>query len=236
MADSHAGNLKMWPLTAETLQGLSVIALWVATVSGAIAVGAGFLSTIAANRASGLTQADADSRIAGAELKGREALARAAEANAEAAQANERAARFEKDAEELRLQTAQARISLKEYREGRSLSGEQKKILGEVLSNEPKGPVIIKPNFLSAEPTRYANELSDVFNRAGYSGVGDKPLSVVSTNRPGLFVIIKDLAHRPAQLPAIARAFREAHIPFSAHAESYVPDVRTVVILVGERP
>jgi len=144
-----------------------------------------------------------------------EAVARASEANARA---------------------LQAELELVKYRVGRSLGEEQKRQMEEVLKSAPKGPVIIKPNFLSPEPTRYGNELSEVFNKSGFSNVGDKPLSVVSTNLPGLFLVIRDKEHIPPQATAIMGAFHAANIPITAHEEEYVPDVNTVVILVGERP
>jgi len=144
-----------------------------------------------------------------------EAVARASEANAKA---------------------LQAQLELAKYRVGRSLREEQKSQMEEVLKSAPKGPVIIKPNFLSPEPTRYANELSEVFNKSGFSNVGDKPLSVVSTNLPRLFLVIRDKEHIPLQATAIMGAFHAANIPITAHEEEYVPDVNTVVILVGERP
>jgi hypothetical protein len=140
------------------------------------------------------------------------------------------------NAEKLRLQVAQAQLALEEYRFGRILTDGQAEIVGSILRVGAKGPVIIKPNFLSAEPTRYANALSAVFNSAGYENVGDRPLDVVSTNKPGLFVAIRDANDRPPQLDPIAAAFKAAGIHFTAHAEPYVPDTKSVVILVGERP
>ena len=80
-----------------------------------------------------------------------EAVARASEANAKA---------------------LQAQLELAKYRVGRSLREEQKSQMEEVLKSAPKDPVIIKPNFLSPKPTRYANELSEVFNKSGFSNVG----------------------------------------------------------------
>jgi type II secretory pathway pseudopilin PulG len=140
-------------------------------------------------------------------------------------------------ADELRLQVAQAQLALEQYRSGRALTEAQSRTVEQILRAGPKGPVIIKPNFLSAEPTRYANALSAIFNGAGYDGVGDAYLEgVIATNKPGLFVAVRDDKDRPPQLAPIATAFTAAGIPFSAHAEAYVPDTKTVVILVGERP
>ena len=59
---------------------------------------------------------------------------------------------------------------------------------------------------------------------------------MVSTNLPGLFLVIRDKEHIPLQATAIMGAFHAANILITAHEEEYVPDVNTVVILVGERP
>ncbi len=140
-------------------------------------------------------------------------------------------------AEKLRLQVAQAQLALEQYRSGRTITDAQGGIVEQILRAGPKGPVIIKPNFLSAEPTRLANALSAIFNAAGYDNVGDGYLEgVISTNKPGLFVAIRDASDRPPQLDSIAAAFKAAGIPFTAHAETYVPDTKSGVILVGERP
>lgn len=130
----------------------------------------------------------------------------------------------------------EAELALEKFRAGRILTEDQKNELKALLMQTPKGAVIIKPNFLSPEPTRYAKALADIFNQAGFSDVGDKPLSVVSTNRPGLFVVMKDQTQIPKHLMAIVAAFKEVKIPFTLHQESYVPDVETVVILIGENP
>lgn len=143
-------------------------------------------------------------------------------ANESAAKANERATKAE--------------LELEQYRVGRSLLEKQRAVLLERLRRSPKGPVIIKPNFLSAEPIRYADELSKVFNNAGFADVGDKPLSIISTKLQGMFVVVRDKENLPPQFSPIADALKEANIPFSAHEEGYVPDTNTVVILVGERP
>ncbi|MGD0142954.1 MAG: hypothetical protein ABSC92_07335 [Rhizomicrobium sp.] len=137
---------------------------------------------------------------------------------------------------EANARALEAQLALERYRAGRSITPEQRQLMTQWLEHSPKGPVIIKPNFLSPEPTRYANALSEVFNQSGFSNVGDKPLSVVNTNLPGIFVVIRDRDHPPTQLVSIANALHAANISFSAHAEEYVPDVNTVVILVGEQP
>jgi hypothetical protein len=167
-------------------------------------------------------KAAAAGQLAEAKLEGIKAGKAAGDADLKAAQATARA--------------AEAELALAKYRAGRSLTEEQKNELVAVLRSAPKGPVIIKPNFLSPEPTRYADELSAVFNEAGFSGVGDKPLSVVSTNKPGIFVVVRNKDHMPPQTVTIAEALKKANIPFTAHQEDYVPDENTVVILIGERP
>lgn len=149
-------------------------------------------------------------------------------------------AKYKQDASvriaEANAKALEAQLALAKYRAGRSLTDEQKSALHNALGHSPKGPVVIKPNFLSAEPTRYANELSAVFNSSGFSDVGDKPLLIVATNKPGIFVAIRDRQHPPPQFDGIVEALQMAKIPFTAHEEVYVPDVNTVVILVGEQP
>jgi hypothetical protein len=114
----------MWTLSTQSLQTFSQVCLWVATVTGAIAVAAGFFSTVASNRASDAIQAEADKRqteaetkIADAKKKGAEALAKGEIARAEGlralaegARANERAAALEADTAKAKYELAQLQI------------------------------------------------------------------------------------------------------------------------------
>jgi hypothetical protein len=212
------GGKRMWRLTLDSWNNL-IVAFGV--LSGLFVLLTGG-ATYMAFQLQKREVAAANERFSANEASTERAKADAEIAKEGAAKATERAAKAE--------------LTLEEYRAGRSLTGEQKKNLESVLRSAPKGRVIIKPNFLSPEPTRYANALAAIFNMAGFSDVGDKPLSITSTNLPGIFVVIRDRKHVPQQFNAIVEAFTAAKIPFSAHEEPYVPDLDTVVILVGERP
>lgn len=162
-----------------------------------------------------------EGQVADAKKEGIEAGKTAGGALLEAAKATERAAKAE--------------LELEKYRSGRSLTPEQHRVLVQWLGVSPKGRVIVKPNFLDGEATRYANQLCAAFNDAGFSGVGDAPLQIVSSNRPGLFLAVRDGASPPPHTNSILKAFSEAGIPVESGYADWVPDGATVVILVSER-
>jgi hypothetical protein len=201
----------MFDLTQNAVNYLFNISMILLLIGSVLVV----VGTYGSYRMGAIKERLADQRISSNEAEAERAKADAATANARA---------------------AEAQLALAKFRAGRTLSDAQKSKLRNVLSKTPKGPVIIKPNFLSPEPTRYANALSYIFNESGFVGVGDKPLNVVNTSLPGVFVVIRDANTRPKQFEGIASAFQAADIPFSAHYEAYVPDTETVVILIGEQP
>jgi hypothetical protein len=162
------------------------------------------------------------SKVADAENKGIEAGKAAGGALLKAAEANERAAKAE--------------LELAKYRAGRSITAEQHRMLVQWLTMSPKGRVVVKPNFLNSEATRLANQISSAFNESGFSEVGDAPLKIVSSNRPGLFLVVLDAQVPPSDTEPILRAFSEAGIPIESGHGDWVPDRNTVVILVGDRP
>ncbi len=161
-------------------------------------------------------------KVADAESKGIEAGKAAGGALLRAAEANERATKAE--------------LELAKYRAGRSVTPEQHRILVSWLTRSPKGRVVVKPNFLNGEATRFANQISSAFNESGFSGVGDAPLQVVSYNRPGLFLAVLDAQAPPSDTEPILKAFSEAGIPIESGHGDWVPDRDTVVILVSEKP
>lgn len=146
----------------------------------------------------------------------------AGDAILKAAEANERATKAE--------------LELEKYRSGRSVTPEQRRILMQWLSASPKGRVIVKPNFLNGEATLFAQQISSAFNDSDFSGVGDAPLQIVSSNRPGLFLAVRNSAAPPPQTAFILKAFSEAGIPIESGHGDWVPDNDTVVILVAEKP
>jgi hypothetical protein len=163
-----------------------------------------------------------DGRIADARKEGIAAGEAAGGVLLKAAEANERAAKAE--------------LELAKYRSGRSITPEQHRILVERLKISAKGRVIVKPNFLNSEATRFANQISQVLIEAGFEGVGDVPLSIVSSNRPGLFLAVRDGSRAPLHTESILKAFAEAGISVESGYGDWVPDASTVVILVSEQP
>lgn len=167
-------------------------------------------------------KSDAAIKVEEARNEGITAGKTASDAVLRAAESNERAAKAE--------------LELAKYRAGRSVTPDQRRILMQGLNASPKGRVVVKPNFLNGEATLFANQISSAFNGSGFSGVGDAPLSVVSFNRPGLFLAVRDAAAPPAHTGPILKAFFEAGIPIESGHGDWVPDNDTVVILVSERP
>lgn len=163
-----------------------------------------------------------EGKVADAKKEGIEAGRAANDASLRAAEANERAAKAE--------------LELEKYRAGRLISPEQHATMVATLATSPKGRVVVKPNFLNSEATRFANQISSAFNEAGFSGVGDAPLEIVSYNRPGLFLAVRDGSAPPPHTRPIINAFSAAGIPIEVGNGNWVPDTDTVVILVSERP
>lgn len=155
--------------------------------------------------------------------------------NNEKSETDLKLAEFAKRAAEANARALEAQVELAKYRAGRALRPEQIEKLAAGLRSSPKGPVIVKPNFLSPEPTRYANAISGIFNKSGFSDVGDKPLNIVSYNAPGLYLATRDRSP-PSHFEGILRAFQSADIPIIVGQGDWVPDDATVVIMVSEQP
>lgn len=143
-------------------------------------------------------------------------------AKAAAAEANERAAKAE--------------LELAKYRAPRTLTPEQHRTLVELLTLAPKGRVIVKPNFVDMEATGFANQISQVFTEAGFTGVGDAPLEILSINRAGVILAVRDANAPPPHTLPILSAFKEAGISVESGPADWVPDVDTVVIMIGRKP
>jgi hypothetical protein len=150
--------------------------------------------------------------------------------------ANERISVNESAAAAANERAANAELALARYRAGRTLTPQQSGSLVESLKQSPKGRVIIKPNFQDTEATSFANELSRAFNEAGFSGVGDSPLEILSYNRPGLFLAVRDTSRPPPATEPILRAFTDAGIPIESGFGDWVPDFETIVIVVARNP
>jgi hypothetical protein len=183
--------------------GLIAIAVFVTTAAVVILQRH---ETAEANRELEEYKLSVESKVADAKKEGIEAGKAAGGALLKAAQANERAAKAE--------------LELARYRSGRSVTPEQHRILVQWLSMSHKGRVIVKPNFLNSEATRFANQISSAFNESGFSEVGDAPLQIVSYNRAGLFLAVLDGKMPPPHMEPTLRAFLEAGISLeSGHGE-----------------
>jgi hypothetical protein len=224
----HDSDWWTWWMLASLVAAALVAAFVAVTTTGLVVVQK--REAIAAKSELDRYKLTVDGRIADARAEGiaagkvaGDATVKAAEANQAAGEANERAAKAE--------------LELAKYRAGRSVTPAQHAILVEWLRKSPKGRVVVKPNFLASEPTRLANQISAAFNEAGFVGVGDAYLSgIVSYNRPGLFLAVRDASKEPPQTEPILKAFFEAGIPIESGHGDWVPDDTTVVILVSEQP
>lgn len=173
------------------------------------------VGTIGIVWSSGIREKYADERISKNE-------ADTARANADAAQANAKA--------------AEAELTLAKYRAPWKLDSATYKVLVEALSIAPKGRVIVKPNFVDMQATSMAKDITRAFTEAGFSGVGDAPLDVISMDRTGLVVAVRDAKQQPKHINLILRALANTDIPVESGYADWVPDLDTVVILVGIRP
>jgi hypothetical protein len=208
----------MWSITSPRADFLFDLSNWILIV-GAFAV---FVGTIGSITMGTVKEYFASERLSLNELATEHAKTDAEIAREGAAKANARA--------------AEAQLALEKYRAGRSLTPEQHGILLEALKAAPKGRVIVKPNFADAEATSFANQITGIFVEAGFSGTGDAPLQIISINRTGIFLAVRDGNKPPPDTDAILRAFAAAEVPVEPGYADWVPDLDTVVIVVGTKP
>jgi len=165
------------PLTTQGLQALSVVLLWIGALSGGVAVIAGLLSALAANRASDAIQSDADKRIAEAHSTAATANARAAKAGAEIAGANVKIAEAEAEAARLNeraavLEKATAEATLEQQRlkaqlAWRELSPAQIAQMSAAMAGPPLRVTLVAPSN-DAEATAFAEQVGEALRRAGF--------------------------------------------------------------------
>ncbi|MEO6716665.1 MAG: hypothetical protein ABIM50_05390 [Novosphingobium sp.] len=227
----------MWALTAQGLQSLSVAALWVATISGGIAVAAGFLSTITANHAGDLVQSDADRRIAEAEARGREALAHAAEAeakgkdalahaadanvevaraneglavaNSKIASANERAAALEKKAADAKLATER----LREQIAPRRLAPEALADISAALKPFSGKKVFLESYTLDVESALLGGQIMDALQKAG---IGVEDMRLTNTPLQSVFTGVRIFGSDSVFVGSMLATFaKEGHLAVS---------------------
>jgi len=149
----------------------------------------------------------------------------AAALNAQAAQAAERAKALERDAAQLRLQLARLKW--------RVIAPEDQALLVDWLGKAPKGPVVVF-HANDDEPRSYAQQIADALKAGGFdSKLVQAPAAL---NLPGTWLLVRDLQRPPPHAVPIQTAFREIHVQLDGQEDAeYVPDAKTVVILVGAR-
>lgn len=208
----------MWNITSPRADFLFGISNWL-LIAGAFAIFVGTIGSIAMGAAKDYF---ANERLSANELATERAKADAEIAKEGAAEADARA--------------AEAQLALAKYRAGRSLTTAQHEILVQALRASPKGHVIIKPNFVDQEATRFANQITQAFADAGFVGVGDALLPIIAIPRSGVFLAVKDVNRPPPDTDPILRAFAAAGIPVESGYADWVPDLNTVVVLIGTQP
>jgi hypothetical protein len=144
-------------------------------------------------------------------------------------------ARAKADAAQATARAEEARLETEKLKAPRGLSSEQRRLLVEALKSAPKGRVVVKPNFQDMEATQFAKQISSAFNEAGFSGVGDAPLEIISTERAGIVIAIRDGNAAPPHIKAIIDAFAKAAIPVTEVGQTPLVPENVVVILVGRK-
>lgn len=187
-------------------------------------LGAAFVlfSTIGIFWSGGIRENYNDERISKNEADTAMANADAAKANAKAAEAN--------------AEAAEAKLALAKYREPWKLNEEKYQRLVEQLSISPKGKVVVKPNLGDMQATTMAKGITRAFIEAGFSGVGDAPLEIISAASTGLVFAVKDAKNPPKHAPSVFTALKATQLPVEYVFANWVPDLDTVVILVCIRP
>jgi hypothetical protein len=192
----------MWesPATLSAIGGWSI---YIALGAALVAAFVGAAGTIASNRASDLTIAKANERIAVAN-------ARAAEAKAEAASAIERAAEANKQAEEAKAEAAKTNERLQKSQEMRRLTNGQANALEPILKSDlfqsaPKTQLRVS-SVADAESESFALEIQRFFEICGvniYPTNGGVPSGHIQhANHPtGLDLHLRNAASSPENQP-----------------------------------
>jgi len=175
---------------------------------------------------------ESSERIEGLQSESEKARAAIAESDAKTATANENAAKANERAAQLELALEKERAA----RLPRALRREQRSALINFLTPALKGRVIVKPNFVDMEATQYANQITAALTEAGFTGVGDAPLDIISLDEPGVFIAVKNGTNPPPHAMPILSAFQAARIEMRNTTANWVPDENTVVIVVARKP
>jgi hypothetical protein len=225
-ADMMTKTMKvlMWNVSSPMADRLYGVSNWL-LLAGAFAVVVGTVGSI--------TMGTVREYFVSERLRANEAAAERAVTDAETA--NDGATLAHTHIADANKRAAEAERVPPAHRDGRILTDRQASALFAGLKASPKGKVIVKPNSTSAEPIRYADEISAVFKHSGFSEVGDPSLQAVSLPRPGLFFVVRDANRPPAHALPIVNAFHHAQIPMEVAHADWVPNDDVVVILVGAR-
>jgi hypothetical protein len=184
------------------------------------------LEAAKANAELGVAQAD----IAKAHAAIAEANARALEAKAETAKATEAAALANERAAELA-------IALKQ-RENRKIAPEQRTAILDRLKPLPgKGKILINALMGDAEAFQFSDQILSVLKEAGYAAEEvPQAARLMSINRTGLFLWMKDARNPPERAKNIATAFRLVGIEMFGDSDADITDPDIVVLVVSSHP
>lgn len=206
----------MLTLSTAAKQSLSDVLLWITAIAGGIAVVTGYLSSFLSSQASDEKEVISNRRIAEADARGKDALARVAEADeglakahAAIAEQQARAAQFEKEAEEAKLNAERLRQSIA-WRELPKAMQEK------IVADASKAPRTLNLRYTDGDPEALALavQFANTFQKAGWRvGMGAEKL-------PNMLAmgLIVDAQH--PDKAAITSILNESHIPF---AESQLP-------------
>jgi hypothetical protein len=102
------------------------------------------------------------------------------------------------------------------------------------LKDGPKGTVALKPGFLDQDAQSLADEIGKMLDEADGFPRPDGKSDVLKWQTPGIFLVIQDLKHAPAQAVTIQKCFTAAGIEMFGYPDpKYTPDA--VAIGIGPR-
>lgn len=147
-------------------------------------------------------------------------------------------------AEEARARANQLALDLDRERAARlprTINQEQRTKLVELLSPDfiTKGKVIVNPA-MDGEAWQFGDAIVGALNEAGFAAeIPTLRIRVLSYNKPGAFIWIKDIKNQPKHAGPICEAFKQVGIFLIGEehaADAQVPDYETVVIAVSSHP
>lgn len=121
----------------------------------------------------------------------------------------------------------------------RTLTPDQQSEIVKRLQSGPKGPISVVSSVLdSTDAKLLAESIKEALGKSGFT-LSDRPKSlggILAWDRPGAWILVKDLDHPPPHAASIQRAFAAIGIFLEGLPKPNELDADTVVIAISSHP